>query len=234
MSGPPCSSLRALHADATERRARPDEPAARCSSSGRRTLSGDLRKLLSDLRAQVADEGVSVELVTVDGRVVDFGGDPRPDRPLPGRRRPPGAGNVDTGSIQGTDGRTYLYAATTLRNPNAAGPVRSIVLVQPDRSGAEALRDLTRTLPFVVILVLARRSADRLPPDPLGHRPAAPARGRRPPTFRPASSVRCPLEGPTEVRELTDRFNAMAAELVDTPGARRGCWPTSATTCARR
>ena len=44
-----------------------------------------------------------------------------------------------------------------------------------------------------------------------------------------------PLEGPTEIRELTDRFNAMAAELVDTrEPRRRACWPTCATTCAPR
>ncbi len=206
-------ALRTLHADATEAAlAQTSQPLMFQLRAA--TLSGDLRKLLSDLRAQVADEGVSVELVTVDGRVVDFGGDPLPiDRfPIDATA---GRGNVDTGAIQGTDGKSYLYAATTLRNPNAAGQVRSIVLVQPDGSGAEALRDLTRTLPFVLVLVLVAGAPiayllTRSVTGPLRRLARATA-------DLPAGELRpLPLEGPTEVRDLTERFNAMGAELTDT------------------
>ena len=206
-------ALRSLHADAASAAlAQTSQPLMFQLRSA--TLSGDLRQLVADLRAQVAEDGVSVELVGADGRSVDLGGEPVqiarfPVDPTAAR------GNVDTGSIQAADGRTYLYASTTLRNPNAAGPVRSLVLLQADTSAAEALRDLTRTLPFVVILVLLVGAPiayllSRSVTGPIQRLAAATA-------DLPAGDPHpLPLEGPTEIRELTDRFNAMAAELVDT------------------
>ena len=177
------------------------------------TLSGDLRQLLSDLRAQVAQDGVSVELITADGRVTDLAGaGPTiarfPIDPTAGR------GHVDTGSIQATDGKPYLFAATALRGPNAAGP-RAIVLFVPDTSGAEAVRDLTRTLPAVVLLVLLAGAPiayllARSVTGPLRRLAAASA------DLPSGDPQPLPLEGPSEVRDLTDRFNAMAAELTET------------------
>ena len=206
-------ALRSLHADAsTAALAQTSQPLVFQLRAA--TLSGDLRQLLADLQASVAEEGVSVKLVTADGRIVDLGGDPIPIARFPANDTA-GRGTVDTGSIQGTDGQTYLYAATTLRNPNAAGPVRSIVLVQPDSSGAETIRDLTRTLPLVLLLVLVAGAPiayllTRSVTGPLRRLAAATA-------DLPAGELRpLPLEGPTEVRELTERFNAMAAELTET------------------
>lgn len=177
------------------------------------TLSGDLRQLLTDLRAQVAQDGVSVELITADGRVTDLtGGGPTvarfPIDPTAGR------GHVDTGSVEDDDGKPYLYAATALRGPNAVGP-RAIVLFVPDTSGAEALRDLTRTLPAVIILVLLAGAPiayllARSVTGPLRRLAAASA------DLPSGDPQPLPLEGPTEVRDLTDRFNAMAAELTET------------------
>ena len=206
-------ALRSLHADAASAAlAQTSQPLIFQLRAA--TLSGDLRTLVADLRAQVAEDGVSVELVGADGRIVDLGGEP-----IEIARFPVDAtaarGNVDTGAIQAADGKTYLYATTTLRNPNAAGPVRSLVLLQADTSGAEALRDLTRTLPFVVLLVLLVGAPiayllSRSVTGPIQRLAAATA-------DLPAGDARpLPLEGPTEIRELTDRFNAMAAELVDT------------------
>lgn len=206
-------ALRSLHADAaTAALAQTSQPLVFQLRAA--TLSGDLRQLLADLRASVAQEGVSVELITADGRGVDLGGDPIPIARYPVNATA-GRGTVDTGSILGTDGESYLFAATTLRNPNAAGPVRSIVLVQADNSGAEAIRDLTRTLPLVLILVLVAGAPiayllTRSVTGPLRRLAAATA-------DLPAGELRpLPLEGPTEVRELTERFNAMAAELAET------------------
>jgi signal transduction histidine kinase len=206
-------ALRSLHADATTAAlAQTSQPLVFQLRAA--TLSADLRQLLADLRESVAEEGVSVELITADGRVVDLGGDPIPIARYPVNSTA-GRGTVETGSILGTDGESYLYAATTLRNPNAAGPVRSIVLVQPDNSGAEAIRDLTRTLPLVLILVLVAGAPiayllTRSVTGPLRRLAAATA-------DLPAGELRpLPLEGPTEVRELTERFNAMAAELAET------------------
>ena len=177
------------------------------------TLSGDLRQVLSNLRAQVAEEGVSVELLMADGRASDLTGvGPSIARfPIDSTA---GRGHVDTGSVAAADGKPYLFAATTLRGPNAAGP-RAIVLFVPDTSGADALRDLTRTLPAVVVLVLLAGAPiafvlARSVTGPLRRLAAASA------DLPSGDPKPLPLEGPTEVRDLTDRFNAMAAELTET------------------
>jgi len=205
-------ALRSLHADAISAAlAQTSQPLVFQLRAA--TLTGNLRSLLDDLRAQVADDGVSVELVTADGSVVDLGGTGVPiDRfPIdPAATR----GDLATGSIQASDGKPYLYALSTLRGPNAVGP-RAIVLFEPDTSGAEAVRDLTRTLPVVIILVLVAGAPiawllSRSVTGPLQRLATATADL---PVGDPAP---LPLEGPTEVRELTDRFNAMAAELAET------------------
>ena len=177
------------------------------------TLSGDLRQVLSNLRAQVAEEGVSVELLMADGRASDLTGvGPAIARfPIDSTA---GRGHVDTGSVAAADGKPYLFAATTLRGPNAAGP-RAIVLFVPDTSGADAVRDLTRTLPAVVVLVLLAGAPiayvlARSVTGPLRRLAAASA------DLPSGDPQPLPLEGPTEVRDLTDRFNAMAAELTET------------------
>jgi signal transduction histidine kinase len=205
-------ALRSLHADAAmSALAQTSQPLVFQLRNA--VLAGDLRAILSDLRQQVAAEGVSVELVTADGRMVDLGGDV-----LAVERFPidPGAarGTVTTGAIRFSDGHDHLYAATTLRGPNAVGP-RAIVLSQLDTSGADALRDLARTLPAVVILVALAGAPiafvlARSVTNPLRRLAAATA------DLPVAASEPLPLHGPEEVRELTDRFNAMAAELVAT------------------
>ena len=205
-------ALRGLHADAaTSALAQTSQPLVFQLRAA--TLAGDLRTLLANLRAQVATDGVSVDLVTADGQVVDLGGDPAPVA-----RFPPSVtstrGDVDTGSVAGSDGKTYLFASTTLRGPNAVGP-RAIVLFQADTAGAEAIRDLTRTLPLVVLLLLVAGAPiafvlARSVTGPLRRLASATA------DLPTADLHPLPLEGPTEVRELTDRFNAMAGELAAT------------------
>jgi signal transduction histidine kinase len=205
-------ALRSLHADAaTSALAQTSQPLVFQLRNA--VLAGDLRATLSDLRQQIATEGVSVELVAADGRMVDLGGEA-----LAVERFPidPGAvrGAVTRGSIRFSDGHDHLYAATTLRGPNAVGP-RAIVLSQLDTSGADAMRDLARTLPAVVILVALAGAPiafvlARSVTNPLRRLAAATA------DLPVAASEPLPLHGPEEVRELTDRFNAMAAELVAT------------------
>lgn len=177
------------------------------------TLTGNVRQLLADLRAQVADEGVSVDLVSADGQVVDLGGDPVPITRFP-IDSTAGRGHVDKGSIEGGDGKAYLYASTVLRGPNALGP-RAIVLFRPDTSGADAMRDLARTLPLVILfVVLAGAPIAYL----LARSVTGPLRGLAAATADlPAGDPGpLPVEGPIEVRELTARFNAMSAELAET------------------
>ena len=205
-------ALRSLHADAiTAALAQTSQPLVFQLRAA--TLTGNLRTLLGDLRAQVADEGVSVELITADGQVVDLGGETVPIARFPVDQTS-ARGDVATGSIQASDGQSYLYAVSTLRGPNTTGP-RAIALFQPDVSGSETMRDLTRTLPVVVILVLVAGAPiayllSRSVTGPL--RRLAGATADLPMT----DPGPLPLEGPTEVRELTDRFNAMAAELAET------------------
>jgi signal transduction histidine kinase len=111
-----------------------------------------------------------------------------------------------------SDGNQHLFAATVLRPSNGTGP-RAIVLSVQDRSRGQALGDMVKALPLMVVvgagvglpltLLLVRsvggplrRLADATADLPTGeaHRPL-------------------PLEGPGEIRELTARFNAMAEEL---------------------
>lgn len=205
-------ALRSLHADAaTSALAQTTQPLVFQLRAA--TLAGDLRQVLGDLRAQVVEDGVSVELLMADGTATDLGGDPLaitrfPINPTAGR------GHIDKGAIETADGKAYLFAATILRGPNAAGP-RAIVLLVPDTSGADAVRDLTRTLPAVVVLILLAGAPiayvlARSVTGPLRRLAAASA-------DLPSSDPQpLPLEGPTEVRDLTDRFNAMAAELAET------------------
>ncbi len=205
-------ALRSLHADAaTAALSRTTQPLVFQLRAV--TGAGNLRTVLADLREQVVEDGVSVQLVTAEGRVVDLGGDPLPVDRFPIDPTAP-RGQTFTGSLRFADGKDHLYAATTLRGPNAAGP-RAIVLFQLDTSGAEAVRDLTRTLPAVVILValagapiafLLARSVT----GPLRRLAAATA------DLPVAAGAPLPLDGPAEVRQLTDRFNAMTMELTDT------------------
>lgn len=118
------------------------------------------------------------------------------------------------GELAATDGSRVLYSSTVIRPTGAAlGPV-AIVLTQPDQSGAMAVRDLLRVLPFVALVIvlvvvpiawLLSRSITR----PLGR--LALATAGVPITGTPAVPVAA--EGPSEVRDLTHRFNAMTAEL---------------------
>ena len=205
-------ALRSLHADAaTAALSRTTQPLVFQLRAV--TGAGNLRTVLADLREQVVEDGVSVHLVTAEGRVVDLGGDSLPVDRFPIDPTAP-RGRTLTGSLRFAAGKDHLYAATTLRGPNAAGP-RAIVLSQLDTSGAEAVRDLTRTLPAVVILValagapivfLLARSVT----GPLRRLAAATA------DLPVAAGAPLPLDGPVEVRQLTDRFNAMATELTDT------------------
>jgi signal transduction histidine kinase len=116
------------------------------------------------------------------------------------------------GELIAADGSHVLYAVTVVRAQGAAVVPVSIVLTLPDRSGAQAIGDLLRVLPIVVLLTTAvalpiawwlSRSITR----PLRRLAAATA-------ALPGAAIEpVPTEGPREVRELTDRFNATTAEL---------------------
>lgn len=173
----------------------------------------ELRAVVAEVREAVAGSGTDVHVLRADGTYVDLGDSPADARPASPIAIPAAAvrGQTVSGSATFSDGRQHLYAATILRPANASGP-RAIVLSRLDQSRAQAIADLLRALPLVVllsaiiglplVLVLARSVGGPL-------RRLAEATADLP---RGAHQA-LPLEGPAEVRELTARFNAMADEL---------------------
>lgn len=168
------------------------------------------RDILRELDAEIP-AGVSIALRTPDGRMVRLGSDPGPQGPIdidPGAK----TGAVTRGEATDATGNRYLYATVAIRTASAAGNPRALVLSTPDRSAEEAFRDVARTLPIVALILLivgapigwllARSIA-----GPLRRLSAATADV---PTRR---AEELPLDGPTEVREVTRNFNAMTAEL---------------------
>jgi signal transduction histidine kinase len=127
------------------------------------------------------------------------------------------------GNLTAGDGTRILYSATVVRRDRAlVGPL-AIVLTAPDQSGGQALRDLLRVLPAVALVTaligipiawLLSRSITRPLRRLTDATAVVPSPGSAPvPPVAP--------EGPREVRELTDRFNAMTAELDRIAGEER-------------
>jgi signal transduction histidine kinase len=206
--------LATLHADATKAKLA-DVGQTLIARFRSAAVDRELRAIIGEVREAVAGQGIAVHLVRADGSYIDLE-DPGASQAFPiGPLAIPGdavRGATVTGSIEFTDGDDHLYAATVLRQEGVAGP-RAIVLSEPDRSRAAALRNLVTALPLVLIasavvglplVALLARSVG----GPLRRLAQATA-------DLPHGQVHdpLPLEGPDEVRELTDRFNAMADEL---------------------
>jgi signal transduction histidine kinase len=129
-------------------------------------------------------------------------------------------GEVTGGMLEGGDGRAHVYAAAILRTSDqAAGPV-ALVVTSLDRSGGQALADLGRVLPGLVLIVglvggaiawLLARSVTR----PLASLADATA------NVPLEGAAALPERGPREVRELTAQFNAMTAEIQATRSQER-------------
>ena len=177
------------------------------------TSVAQLRPVLTALRSEVrADLGI---YVVVGDRVVTA---ETGEAPVDVGSIPLGRGMKAGESVGGTliaqDGSRVLYSATIVRGAGAVIGQLALVLTTPDRSAALALRDLLRVLPAVALLTaliaipiawLLSRSITR-PLRRLADATAiVPAPGTPTPTLVP--------EGPREVRELTQRFNAMTGEL---------------------
>lgn len=202
--------LRGLHADATS--ASLADVAGSVLPQVRQSLgTGNLRGTIEDVRDELAARSITVMLIGPDGRLRPIGGDPVGGPLVPSDGSP---GQDLRGTVE-LNGERYLYAATVLRR-NAAIAPKAVAFLALDRSGAQALADLARTLPAVafVILILAAPLAwllARSVTRPLDRVAAAAADL---PAGGPARPL--PLEGPHEVRALTGTFNAMAVELEGT------------------
>jgi signal transduction histidine kinase len=206
--------LRGLHADATLN-AMNDISGGLLPQVRQSIVDGDLRGTIDEVRTQLAERGYEVMLVGSDGRLRPIGGSPIGDALVPD-------GAIVGQSVSGATtlgGQRSLYVATVVRRgigaAAGAAAIKGIAVVTPDRSGAQALADLGRAIPIVLLIVLLvatpvalvlARSVTR-PLERLAHATADIPAGR---------AAALPLAGPSEVRELTGTFNAMAAELEST------------------
>ena len=202
--------LRDLHADSANARLA-DVADGLAARARQLVVSGSTpREILRELDAEIP-AGVSIAVRTPDGRIIRLANDPGPEGPIdidPTSQ----TGAVTRGEATDAAGDRYVYATVTLRNAAANAKPRAIVLSTPDRSAEEAIRDVSRALPIVALVLLlvgipigwllARSIA-----GPLRRLSAATA------AVPDRISEPLPIEGPTEVRDLTANFNAMTAEL---------------------
>jgi two-component system sensor histidine kinase BaeS len=208
--------LRGLHADATSS-SLADIAQTLAVRIRAAAVDREVRQVVNQIRNEVAGSGVTIQLLASDGTTVEIGAtDPEPVEPIviPATSK---IGDTLTGLAPFTDGDQHDYAALVLRGPNAA-VYRAVLLSTVDTSGAAAFRDVTRTLPIVILAtvlvgapmaVLLSRSVAR-PLDRL--------RGRLGELVDPLRSPAEPLPatGPREVRDLTARVNVLGVELART------------------
>jgi two-component system sensor histidine kinase BaeS len=169
-----------------------------------------VRGTIDEVRLRLADRGIDVLLVTADGTVRTLDGTALAGSvPL----------EVDAARGDVVHGQATLddlprsYAATLLRQ-RAVGPL-AVVFAVRDRSGAQALADLGRAIPVVLlVLVVVGGPLAWL----LSRSVGAPLRRLATATAHLPTGAHAPLplEGPSEVRGLTERFNAMGDELAAT------------------
>ncbi len=166
--------------------------------------SGNLQGALAETQSELEANGVDILLATPDGVL----------HAINGAASVTGTIDLATATLRGqdvhstsvfTDGREHSWAATKVN-------ARSVVFATLDRSGGEALGDLARAVPIGLLAVL-------LVGGPLAFvlsgSVTGPLRRLQQATAAVPASSSAPvaLEGPREVRELTEHFNAMTAEL---------------------
>jgi len=201
--------LRSLHADETESGLR--GIAASVLPQVRESIaSGDFRGTVLEIRDRLAsgDPPIETYIVGVAGQLRGLDGSAPPGTiVIPADTAP----NATISGATTIDGERYLYAATVLRQRALAG--KAVAFVTLDRSGAQALADVVRRLPAVLLIgglvgaILAWLLASSVT-KPLA-RVASAAAGLPAGTVEPL-----PLEGPEEIRRLIGTFNAMADELA--------------------
>jgi two-component system OmpR family sensor kinase len=126
---------------------------------------------------------------------------------------PAGSAKVSTGRTRTSDGQQFIYVEWIM----GANGARTIVFAVPDRAVAMALGDLARALLIVVLVLLAAGiPAAWLLSRSLTGPMRRLARAAADLPARTGVTAPLPLEGPSEVRTLTERFNDMARELAST------------------
>ena len=155
-------------------------------------------------------QDIDVYQATSDGRMRTLSGTPVLVDP------------VDVGTVRGDvrkgettiDNRRFLYASLVLRPGRVAqGLPTSVVFVTTEDSGARAVADLAGAVPFAMLVVIVVGAPIAWL---LARSVSSPLRRLSAATRRLASGTPEPLpvEGPTEVQEVTANFNSLAAELA--------------------
>jgi signal transduction histidine kinase len=205
-------SLRALHAQAREANL---AVLSRTLLTQAKTeaMQGNLPAAIRDLDAVLADQGVTPWLLLADGRLHGIDGGPGVEAPADLDRTGP-RGTGDSGTSTFGDGNRYSWASTLLRPAGAVTGPRAVVFTAPDDSASLAIGDVLRALPLVIALTIVVGGIlgwliHRSITAPLGR-----LAGATEAVGLEGSPRNLPLEGPSEVRELTGRFNAMTEELA--------------------
>ncbi|HEY7131575.1 MAG TPA: HAMP domain-containing sensor histidine kinase [Candidatus Limnocylindrales bacterium] len=208
--------LRELHADATSS-ALADTAQTLAVRIRNAVANQEVRQVVNQVRNEVAGTGITLQQLMADGTVVEVGAsDPAPASPItvPADAR---VGDTLTGNASFADGAIHDYAVLVLRGPNATQP-RAILLSTVDTSGATAVRDVTRTLPIVILVTLIVGAPLAILLSRSIARPLERVAGRVNALVDPVTAPVDPLPatGPKEVRELTERINVLASELART------------------
>lgn len=173
------------------------------------TGQGGLQQRIQDQTAQLVTDGGFVLVQGPRGAVTVAAGSPSSTQmPTP----PVGVKNyIDT--LTTSDGKRYVFIETTA---SATGGFK-LLFALPDTSTQQALDDIFRSLWMIVIVLLAVGIPIAWL---LARSVTAPmrrlAKAARDLPGAPGEVEPLPLEGPTEVKVLTERFNSMAHELAST------------------
>jgi len=171
---------------------------------------GGYETRIKKIAASIVDDGGFILVQGPRGVVRTVAGSPSSTDMPPVPAPAPNVKNV-AGTLRTSDGRDYVYIEP---NANATGGYKFVFAV-PDDSARQALSDILRTLSIiVVVLLLIGIPIAWL----LARSVTAPMRrlaeaARDLPTAS-GETTPLPLEGPTEVKALTERFNAMAREIA--------------------
>jgi signal transduction histidine kinase len=173
-------------------------------ATGQRGLEQEIRNLTTP----IVDQGGFVLVEGPRGAVGIVAGSP-PATTMPSPSASGAKTVVDTYKV---DGHPFVYVES---NVGAAGGFKFVFAV-PDTAAQLALDDIFRTLGIIVVvlLLLGLPIAWLLSRSITGPMQRLAQAAKDLPTT--TSQRPLPLEGPTEVRVLTERFNAMAQELAST------------------
>jgi two-component system OmpR family sensor kinase len=174
------------------------------------TVASQIERLVQDSSSTVTDDGGFILVQGPKGAVRVLAGSPSSAAMPAG---PTGGDKNAIGTLKTSDGKSFVYI-----EPNPAGTrALTFLFAVPDRSVQQALNDLARALVIMLIVLMLvgvpiAWLLSRSITAPM--RRLAQAAGDLP--THSGESQPLPVEGPTEVKALTERFNAMARELGTT------------------